>query len=268
MLHHIIKRFDRELDQLREHILSMGGFVERAIRHSMQSMLDQDDVLARKTIKRDKIINAMEIQCDNMTRNILARRQPAAGDLRFIVTSIKVVTDLERIGDLAAGIAQGVLNTSDNPPRNSLTLEIMAEDVQRQVNHALDAFSRADVDLAISVLTKHEGIERLQRSIYREILTYMAEDQRLITSSIILSSAANNLKSISSHARNIAEMVIYMTRGHDIRHVDHEAAARILEETSQQNMPGSMPDHHHPEQGAAKSIVTLVSRPDRKPKAG
>jgi len=243
----------------------MGGFVERAIRHAMQSMLDQDDVLARKTIKRDRIINAMEIQCDNMTRNILARRQPAAGDLRFIVTSIKVVTDLERIGDLAADIAQGVLDISDNPPMNSSALEIMAEDVQRQLNHTLDAFSRADVDLAISVLTEYEGIERLQRSIYREIISSMTEDQRLMTSSIILSSIANNLKSISSHARNIAEMVIYMTRGHDIRHVDHAAATLILAGQSQRDVPDSMPDHRHPEQGAAKSIVTLVSKPVRKP---
>jgi len=268
MSQHIAKRFDRELDQLREHILSMGGFVERAIRHSMKSMLDQDDLLASNIIERDKIINAMEIQCDNMTRKILARRQPTAGDLRFIVASIKVVTDLERIGDLAAGIAQGVLDAGEHPLRDSLVLEIMGEDVQSQVNRALDAFSREDVDLAVSVLTQHEGISRLYRSMYREILTYMMEDQRLITSSIILSNIARNLETISGHARNIAEMVIYMIRGHDIRHVDHEAAARILEETNQQDMPGSMPDHHHPEQGVAKSIVTLVSKPDRKPKAG
>ncbi len=141
---------------------------------------------------------------------------------------IKLVTDLERMGDLAAGISQGMLRARDNPPRHFSNLDIMGEKVQRQVNRALDAFSRGDTELAMTVLAKDEGIDVLYKRMYREMVTYMMEDPRSIGTSIILSNVAKNLERISDHATNIAEMVIYMERGHDIRHVDHEAAARLL----------------------------------------
>ncbi|MDQ6988458.1 MAG: phosphate signaling complex protein PhoU [Mariprofundaceae bacterium] len=225
---HTMKRFDEELNELKGHILSMGGLVERAIENAVKSMLEQDEALAVKTVERDKVINALEVQCDEMTRSILVRRQPAAGDLRFIMGIIKLVTDLERMGDLAAGISKGMLRTLDHPPRNFSTLDVMGEKVVRQVNRALDAFSRGDTDLAMIVIEKDAGIDVLYKRMYREMLTYMMEDPREITSSIILSNVAKNLERIAAHATNIAEMVIYMERGHDIRHVDHEAAARLL----------------------------------------
>ncbi len=225
---HTMKRFDEELDALKEHVLAMGGLVERAVGNAVKSMLEQDEALAEKTLERDKAINALEVQCDEMTRDILVRRQPAAGDLRFIMGIIKLVTDLERMGDLAAGISQGMLRARDNPPRHFSNLDIMGEKVQRQVNRALDAFSRGDTELAMTVLAKDEGIDVLYKRMYREMVTYMMEDPRSIGTSIILSNVAKNLERISDHATNIAEMVIYMERGHDIRHVDHEAAARLL----------------------------------------
>jgi len=227
-MQHTIKRFDEELDKLKELVLSMGGLVERAIGHAVQSMLDQDETLARETINRDKAINALEVQCDELTRDILVRRQPAAGDLRFILGIIKVVTDLERMGDLAAGIAEGVLNTRENPPKNYSNLDIMGEKVQRQVQRSLDALSRHDSELAMKVIGKDEGIDKLYKRMYREMLTYMLEDPKEITPSIIISNVAKNLERISDHATNVAEMVIYMARGHDIRHVDHEAAAKLI----------------------------------------
>jgi len=225
---HTMKRFDEELDQIRAHILAMGSLVERAIANSVKSMLEHDVKLAKKTLARDKAINAFEVECDEMTRAILVRRQPAAGDLRFIMGTIKLVTDLERMGDLAAGIAQGTLRTQDSPPRVFSNLDIMGEKVQRQVNRALDAFTRGDAELAMKVIEKDAGIDVLYKRMYREMLTYMMEDPRNISSSIILSNIAKNLERISDHATNIAEMVIYIEHGHDIRHVDHEAAARIL----------------------------------------
>ncbi|MDX8383665.1 MAG: phosphate signaling complex protein PhoU [Ghiorsea sp.] len=225
---HTMKRFDEELKELKSHILAMGGLVERAIENAVKSMLDQDEALAIKTLERDKAINALEVQCDEMTRAMLVRRQPAAGDLRFIMGIIKLVTDLERMGDLAAGISKGMIRTLEHPPRNFSTLDIMGEKVVRQVNRALDAFSRGDTDLAMTVIEKDAGIDILYKRMYREMLTYMMEDPREITSSIVLSNVAKNLERISDHATNIAEMVIYMERGHDIRHVDHEAAARLL----------------------------------------
>ncbi len=228
MQQHTMKRFDEELDELKKHILVMGSLVERAIGNAVQSMLEQDEKLANKTIKRDEAINALEVQCDEMTRAMLVRRQPAAGDLRFIMGIIKLVTDLERMGDLAAGIAKGTLYSLKNPPRVFSNLDIMSEKVQRQVNRALDAFSRGDVELAMTVIEKDAGIDVLYKRMYREMLTYMMEDSHVISSSIILSNVAKNLERISDHATNIAEMVVYMEKGHDIRHVDHEAAARIL----------------------------------------
>jgi len=228
MQQHTMKRFDEELDALREHILAMGGLVERAVKNSVRSMLEQNEKLAKKTIKRDRAINALEVQCDEMTRDILVRRQPAAGDLRFIMGVIKLVTDLERMGDLSIGIAKGTLYSLENPPRVFSNLDIMAEKVLRQVNRALDAFSRGDTKLAMTVIEKDDGIDVLYKRMYREMLTYMMEDPHSISSSIILSNVAKNLERISDHATNIAEMVIYIEQGHDIRHVDHEAAARIL----------------------------------------
>ena len=225
---HTMKRFDKELDEVKTHILAMGGLVERAIENAVKSMLEQNEELALKTLERDKAINALEVQCDEMTRAILIRRQPAAGDLRFIMGIIKLVTDLERMGDLASGIAKGMLRSEENPPRNFSNLDIMGEKVVRQVNRALDAFSRGDTELTMIVIEKDAGIDVLYKRMYRELLTYMMEDPRVIGSSIILSNVAKNLERIADHATNIAEMVIYMERGHDIRHVDHEAAARLL----------------------------------------
>lgn len=225
---HTMKRYDEELDELKQHILAMGGLVERAITNAVKSMVEQDEGLATKTIERDEAINALEVQCDEMTRDILVRRQPAAGDLRFIMAIIKLVTDLERMGDLAAGIAQGTLRVRDNPPRVFSNLDIMTEKVLRQVSRSLDAFSRGDTKLAMKVIEKDAGIDVLYKRMYREMLTYMMEDARSITSSIVLSNVAKNLERISDHATNVAEMVIYTERGHDIRHVDHEAAARLL----------------------------------------
>ncbi len=228
MPQHTIKRFDEELDKLKELVLSMGGLVERAIGHAVKSMLDQDEALAKKTIERDKAINALEVQCDEMTRDILVRRQPAAGDLRFIMGIIKVVTDLERMGDLSAGIAEGTLRSLEHPPKEFSNLSTMGKKVQKQVNRTLNAFSRGDTELAMRVIEKDERIDVLYKRMYRELLTYMIEDPRDITASIILSNVAKNLERISDHATNISEMLIYIERGHDIRHVDHEAAAKLL----------------------------------------
>ncbi len=228
MPQHTIKRFDEELDKLKELVLSMGGLVERAIGHAVKSMLDQDEALAKKTIERDKAINALEVQCDEMTRDILVRRQPAAGDLRLIMGIIKVVTDLERMGDLAAGIAEGTLRSVKHPPKEFSNLSTMGKKVQKQVNRTLNAFSRGDTELAMRVIEKDERIDVLYKRMYRELLTYMMEDPKEITASIVLSNVAKNLERISDHATNISEMLIYIERGHDIRHVDHEAAAKLL----------------------------------------
>lgn len=225
---HTLRRFDDELTQLKERVLFMGGLVERAIGNAVKSMLEQDGKLARKTISRDSAINDLEVQCDDITRSIIVRRQPAANDLRFIITIIKVVTDLERMGDLAAGLAEEAIQIQDYPPVDFSHLEAMGNQVQQQVNRALDALSRGDIDLAMSVIEKDKNVDKLYKSMYREMITYMLENPRTISASITLSNAARNLERIADHATNIAEMVIYNIQGYDIRHVNHKEAVKLL----------------------------------------
>jgi len=228
MMQHTTKRFDKELNELREQVMLMGGLVERAIKNSVRSLLEQDEKRALRTIERDHAINAMEVNIDVMTRDILVRRQPAANDLRLLLAVLKVVTDLERMGDLAAGIAQGTIRISEHVPHEYSNLDAIYEKVQRQVSRALDALARGDVEMAMLVIEKDSGIERLYKRMYRELLTFMMEDPRTISSSFILSNVAKNLERIAAHATNIAEMVIYIEKGHDIRHVDHDAALKML----------------------------------------
>lgn len=232
MSQHTYKRFSEELESLKAHVLSMGGLIERAIGHAVKSMLEQDETLANKTIERDRAINALEVECDEMTRDILVRRQPAASDLRFIMGIIKVVTDLERMGDLAVNISKGTLFSLANPPRQFSNLDIMAEKVLLQVNRALDAISRGDIEMAMDVIERDRTIDKIYKRMYREMITYMMEDPRDISAYFTLSNAAKNLERISDHATNIAEMVIYIEQGHDIRHVDHDAAAKLISDSN------------------------------------
>ncbi len=206
----------------------MGGLVERAIGNAVKSMLEQDEKLARKTIRRDVAINALEIQCDNITRGILVRRQPAANDLRFIITIIKVVTDLERMGDLAADLSGDAIRTMDSPPADFSNLECMGDQVQQQVNRSLDALSRGDIHLAMSVIEKDKEVDKLYKDIGGEMIARMLKNPNSINSSIMLSNAVRNLERIADHATNIAEMVIYNIQGYDIRHVNHEEAEKLL----------------------------------------
>jgi len=227
-LSHTAKRFDEELSELKNRVLSLGGLVEKAIGNATRALLQRDTELARTTIERDKAVNALEVQCDDLTRRILVLRQPAAGDLRFIISAIKVVTDLERMGDLAVGICEGALRLEEVPVQTRVSLSGMSELVIAQVSRALDAMARGDIELAMEVIEKDGAIDAMYHSAYREILTYMLESPPQISGYIILSNIAKNLERIGDHATNICEMVIYTIRGHDIRHVDHEAAAALL----------------------------------------
>jgi len=225
---HTIKRFDEELTELKEHVLAMGGMVEKALKRSMNSLIKQDPKRAFKVIERDKAINALEIQIDEMTRSILALRQPAAGDLRLVISTIKIVTDLERMGDLAEDIAEQMLISRDHPLAHLTTLQSLADQTSTHLSQALDAFARGDVQRALLVIGDDRKSKDLFNSMQRENLTYMLEDPREISSGMIIFAIGRALVRISGHATNIAEMVIYMIQGHDIRHVDHETAAALI----------------------------------------
>ncbi len=228
MTEHTIKRFEDELTALKEKILCMGGLVEKAVRRSMKSVLQVDPGKAQKVIDRDRAINALEVEIDEMTRSMLALRQPAAGDLRLVIATIKIVTDLERSGDLAEGIADAMLQTKDHPIIHTSSLETLAELVIEQVKYALDAFASEDFEKALDCVAKDKKVNKTFKAFQRENLTYLMEDPRQITAGLLASAIGKNLERIGDHAVNIAEMVIYMVKGHDIRHVDHKTAAALI----------------------------------------
>ncbi len=228
MAEHVMRNFDRELSQVRDYVLLMGGMVEKAMRCSLEALQHHDDELAESIIHDDAAINAMEVRCDELIRDILVRRQPVIRDFRLIMGASKVITDLERMGDLTKNIAELFLDNLHVLPRHYANLELMYERVKKQVGDALDAFSRHDVDLAMAVIKHDRQVDELYKSLYRETLTYMMEDPRDIGNSIMISGIAKNLERIADHATNIAEMVIYIIRAHDIRHVDHSAVERLL----------------------------------------
>ena len=228
MTEHTIKRFEEELDELKEKVLAMGGLVEKAVRRSMKSVLQVDTDKAQKVIDRDSAINALEVEIDDMTRTLLALRQPAAGDLRLIIATIKIVTDLERSGDLAEGIAKSMLQTEEHPLTHTSSLESLAELVINQIKGALDAFAKSDFDAALDCIEKDKKVNKAYKAMQRENLTYMLEDPRQITGGLLASAIGKNLERIGDHAVNIAEMVIYIVKGHDVRHVDHATAAALI----------------------------------------
>ncbi|RME87455.1 MAG: phosphate transport system regulatory protein PhoU [Zetaproteobacteria bacterium] len=231
MPEHTLRRFDDALAALHEKVASMGALVEKAIAQAIDAIYQRDEKLARKVVERDRAVNAIEVETDELARRIIALWQPAAGDLRFIFSAVKVVTDLERIGDLAEGIADQWLHT-DTHPKPPASLRALAEQAMREVREAVDAFTRRDVDKAMRAIEQDAELDQMFRSFQREMLTYMMEDPRKISEGLALFSIARALERIGDHATNIAEMAIYMVRGHDIRHVDHEEAERMLQENN------------------------------------
>ncbi|HKI62944.1 MAG TPA: phosphate signaling complex protein PhoU [Mariprofundaceae bacterium] len=228
MTEHTIKRFEDELNLLKERIMAMGGLVEKAVRRSTNSVLQLDSDKAQKVVDRDRAINALEVEIDNMTRSLLALRQPAASDLRLIIATIKIVTDLERSGDLAEGIAESMLQNDEHPLTHTSTLESMTDLVLEQLRNSLDAFAHNDLEAALKCIEQDKKVNKMYKTMQRENLTYMLEDPRQITSGLFASTIGKNLERIGDHAVNISEMVIYMVKGHDVRHVDHKTAAALL----------------------------------------
>lgn len=225
---HTVKKFDEELAGLMAQVLGMGGLVEDAVSDAMRALMTHDTTLARQTIDHDLAVNALEVASDDHVSRLIALRQPAAGDMRFILAAVKVVTDLERMGDLAAGICEGVVFLEDMPLHPNPDLAGMGRVVESQVARALEAFSSGDIDLAMAVIENDQTVDSMYQGMYREILTFMLENPQYLSGYIILSNIAKNLERIGDHATNICEMVIYTIRGHNIRHVDHEAAAALL----------------------------------------
>ena len=216
---HFSKQFDTELNDIREKLLEMGGKVEVMLANAMQSLVERDTDLAENTIAFDHEINRLEMVIDEKCLEVLARRQPAARDLRFITLALKIVTDLERIGDQCANIAKRAKELNLEPSlKPYIDMPRMAQAASDMVKEALDAFVRGDEALAIKVCEDDQFVDDLNEQIQRELLTFMMGDPSTITRAIKINHISKCLERIADHATNVAEMVIFMVKGKDIRH--------------------------------------------------
>ncbi len=217
------------MEDLRNHVMKMGGFVEQQIRKSTDAFRKLDINQAETAAQDDHFINALEVSIDEQCARLLLRRQLAATDLRMVVAVIKTITDLERIGDEAKRIAKMAINIAEQDSvfhNRYLGITHLSEHVVQMVHSSLDAFARLDTDAAFNVVRDDEKADLEYQSIMRQMLTYMMEDPRTITESLDIMQAARALERIGDHAKNIGEYVIYLVMGKDIRHLSIKDAER------------------------------------------
>ena len=216
---HTSTHYEQQLRELKEKLLLMSHKAEQMISDSIRSLVDRRPALAQEVIQRDDSVDKLEIEVDNLCFQILALEQPVARDLRFIATALKIVKDIERIGDIAVNIAERATELIQEPELKRLVdLPIMAEAAQRILKESLDAFVNSDADLAEKVISNDKIVDDLYEQILRELLTYMLEDPRTISRAIKLIFIAKHLERVGDHSANIAEMVVFLVRGQDIRH--------------------------------------------------
>jgi phosphate transport system protein len=229
---HISNQFNTDLEHLRTQFLEMGGLVEEQVTDAVRAIETADGALAEKVREIEKDINRREIEIDNECTLVLARRQPAASDLRLVLIVMRAARDLERVGDEAKKIAKMAIALNDGgvSPRGYVELRHIASSVLKLLNLSLDAFARFDVDTAKIVVRDDSLVDQEYRSAMRELITYMMEDPRSISRVMNIMWALRALERIGDHARNIAEHVIYLVHGQDVRHMPYKQ----LEETIDQ----------------------------------
>jgi len=208
-----------ELGELHELLLQMGALVESSIRRSVQSLVERDKELAKAVMRDEPRINQMQVEIDAKTTRLLALQQPVAKDLRFLMATLKINTDLERMGDLAVNIAERAIALSHLPPVKPLIdIPKMAALVQGMLLKSLDAFVKVDGDLAQSILPSDDEVDRLRDSVYQELVELMQRDPVVVPVAVDLIFVARNLERIADHATNIAEDVVFLAKGIDVRH--------------------------------------------------
>jgi phosphate transport system protein len=230
---HTSKQFDAELEAVRAQVLQMGGLVESQIQLAIEALINDDVHLMDRVIDDDHRVNAMEVQIDESCNQIIVRRQPAAGDLRMVMTVVKTITDLERIGDEAAKIARmGKLLSQKKSlilPRYT-EIKHIAELALDMLRKSLDAFARLDLFYTAQVVRQDELVDEEFRSIMRYLITFMMEDPRTISTALEILFIAKAIERIGDHAKNMSEYVVYMVKGKDVRHVTVEEIEReVLE---------------------------------------
>ena len=228
--HHISRRFNEDLDRVRNRVLAMGGFVEQQLQKAISALVEGDSSLGEAVALDDFKVNNMEVSIDEECSRILATRQPAAGDLRVIVAIIKTITDLERIGDEGEkiGYIASRLATMERPADKYREIKHLGHVVQDMVHSSLDAFARMDAQAALQVARQDIAVDEEYESIQRQTITFMLEDPRTIRRHLDVMWVVRSLERIGDHAKNIGEYVIYMVHGRDVRHTDLADVEREL----------------------------------------
>ena len=230
MTDHTSKNFDLELESLRTRVLQMGGLAEQQVRKAMEGLYSGDQPLLENVIRDDERINQMEIDIDTLCNQVIAKRQPTAIDLRMIVSVLKAISDLERVGDKARKIARLGIGLSNQPVVSTLNVELnhMADTSLKMLRLSLDGFARLDVSLVAEAMHLDESVNAEYQSVARQLITYMMEDPRTITRSLDILSIAKAIERIGDHATNIAEYVVYMVRGLNVRHATPDEIKQTL----------------------------------------
>lgn len=214
------RHFEHELEELKQRLLWMASLAERAVHQAVQALFEKDEALANRVLEEEKTINDMQVEIDGRVMELVALQQPMAVDLRFIFSASRINNDLERIGDQAVNIAQSALRILRHPQvKPYVDLPRMSEIVEGMVRDSLNALVQRDAELAKSVLVRDDEVDHLRDQIFRELLTYMMENSAVIFPAFELILVTKNLERIGDHATNIAEDVIYMVAGRDVRHL-------------------------------------------------
>lgn len=218
---HISEQFNVELESIRTHVLTMGGLVEQQLAFAMQALNKDDIDLARKVVRDDHKVNAMEVSIDEACTRIIAKRQPTAKDLRLIMAIIKTITDLERIGDVASRIARVAIETpSSKGQKFHVSLEPLCRHAIAMLHQVLDAFARMDIDSAAQVHKLDSELDQEYESVVRQLMTYMMEDPKNIPSILQVMWSAKAIERVGDRCQNICEYIIYFVKGRDVRHLD------------------------------------------------
>ncbi|MBU2882913.1 phosphate signaling complex protein PhoU [Psychrosphaera sp. B3R10] len=220
---HISGQFNEELEQIRNDVLKMGGLVEQQLTNALNAVNNSDQALAKRVLETDYLINRMEVQIDQECTRIIAKRQPAASDLRLVLAIVKTITDLERIGDEAERIAKVALESFNKTQQEFLvSMDNMGRKAIHMLNQVLDAFARMDVDAAFEVHKSDKILDKEYEAITRQLMTYMMEDPRSIPKVMDVFWSVRSLERIGDRCQNISEYVIYFVKGTDVRHTSEK----------------------------------------------
>jgi phosphate transport system protein len=240
---HTLTQFDEELEAVREQVMQMGSLVENQIRLVMEALFDNDIALMERVIDNDRLVNGMEVTIDEKCVQIIARRQPAANDLRLVMTVIKTITDIERIGDEAKKIARMGIQLSRrehfHAPRYT-EIRHATRVVLEMLHQALDSFAHLDISNVAQVIRKDELVDNEFRTILRYLVTLMMEDPRTISGALEMLFIAKSVERMGDHAQNMAEYTVYLVKGRNARHISVEEIEDELQQIEMQQPPNSI----------------------------